>query len=334
MRAQLLRSNQPIETSPLVLTDVPTPTPDRGQVRVRIRYCGVCRTDLHVVEGDLPPKRSPIIPGHQAVGLVDALGPDCRRLKLGQRVGIPWLGHTCGRCEYCRSERENLCVAPLFTGYDLMGGYAEYATVAEDFAYLLPEMIDDLPASPLLCAGIIGYRALKRSNLPKGGVLGIFGFGSSAHIVIQIALKRGSRVYVVSRAQEHQKLALELGSSGAWSTPEEIPEPLDSAILFAPAGTLVPPALSRLKRGGTLSVAGIYLSPIPPLDYQSQLFYEHDLRSVTANTRRDGIELFETAEAIGLRPQTTIYPFEKANQALFDLKNDRINGTAVLKIAS
>jgi propanol-preferring alcohol dehydrogenase len=332
MRAAVLWNNAPIDTSPLLLQELPDPEPGPGEVLVRIRCCATCRTDLHVIEGDLPPVVLPIVPGHQAVGTVVALGAGCRTLQPGDRVGIAWLRSTCGQCKFCRSSRENLCEASRYTGYHEHGGYAELARVREDFAYRLPDEIDDEHAAPLLCAGIIGYRALLRSNLPKGGVLGIFGFGQSAHLVAQIAGFRGCTIYVVTRGKEHQELARRLGAAWASETIDGMPGKLDSAIIFAPAGSLIPQALTCLEKGGTLTNAGIYMSPIPALDYAEHLFYERDVRSVTSNTRADGEDLLREAARIPIRPEVKVYPFEDVNRALQDLKNDRISGTGLIQI--
>lgn len=330
MRAHVLHHSQPIESNPLCWEEVEDARPGPDEVRIRVECCAICRTDLHVIEGELPSHRRPLIPGHQAIGIVDQVGEGCARLEIGRRVGIAWLGSTCQSCEYCRDSRENLCVSPLFTGYDRDGGMAELAVVKEDYAYEVPDSLDSVSAAPLLCAGIIGHRALERSNFGAGKRLGIFGFGSSAHLVIQVALARGGAVSVVTRAAEHRALAKELGASEAVERPEELAGHLDCAILFAPAGDLVPEALARLKRGGTLAIAGIHLSQIPLLDYQKHLFQERDLRSVTANTREDGMRLFREVEKWGIRPQVVSYPFKQANRALLDLKKDRIRGTGVL----
>jgi len=330
MKAMVLRANAPMESSPLEWCDVPTPEPGPGEVRIRVRACAICRTDLHVIEGDLPRQRLPIVPGHQIVGVVDALGPGCRRFALGQRVGAAWLRQTCGGCEYCRSGKENLCESAQFTGYHRDGGYAEYAVVPEAFAYAILDSFSDVEAAPLLCAGIIGYRALKRSNLPRGGKLALWGFGSSAHVVLQIALHRGCEVYVVTRGEKHVALARQMGAVWAGQRASEMPVKVDSAILFAPAGELVPPALESLKKGGTLALAGIHMTPIPAMDYQRCIFHERDLRSVTCNTREDGRELLAEAGQIPIRPHTTVYALADANRALRDLKNDQISGTGVL----
>ena len=332
MRAAVLLKNAPIDRSPLAIQELPDPEPGPGEVLVRVRCCATCRTDLHVIEGDLKPVTLPIIPGHQVVGTVLAPGPGCRRLAQGDRVGIAWLRSTCGACKFCTSGRENLCESSRYTGYVEHGGYAELTTVREDFAYRLPEGIDDEHAAPLLCAGIIGYRALVRSNLPKGGTLGIFGFGQSAHLMAQIARSWGCTVYVVTRGKEHQDLARRLGAAWASETAEGLPGKLDSAILFAPAGALVPTALSCLEKGGTLAMAGIYMTPIPAMDYTQYLFAERDLRSVTSNTRQDGEALLREAERIPIRPEIQAYPFDRVNEALQDLKQDRINGTGLIRI--
>jgi propanol-preferring alcohol dehydrogenase len=292
----------------------------------------VCRTDLHLAEGDLAPRRPGVIPGHEAVGVVDAVGPGTSRFRLGERAGIAWLRHTCGVCRFCARGDENLCVAPRFTGWDDDGGYAELAVVPEAFAYPIPEVFADAEAAPLLCAGIIGYRALRRAALPPGGRLGIYGFGASAHITAQIALYEGATVHVLTRSAEAQQLALELGASSAGGAEDTPPQPLDAAVLFAPAGNLVPVALRALDRGGTLSIAGIHLSTIPPIDYDTELFEERQVRSVTANTRRDGEELLRLAAAIPIKPAVTLYPFEEADQALADLAHDRVTGVAVLQV--
>jgi len=283
-----------------------------------------------VIEGDLTQQRLPIVPGHQIVGTVDALGPDCRRLQLGQRMGVAWLRHTCGGCGFCTSGRENLCESARFTGYHADGGFAEYALVAEDFAYPLPEAFSDVEAAPLLCAGIIGYRALKRSQVPAGGRLALYGFGSSAHVVIQIARHRGCDVYVVTRGDKHRELARRMGAVWVGQDASQMPVKVDSAIIFAPAGELIPPALEALEKGGTLALAGIHMSPIPRMDYDRYVFYERDIHSVTCNTRDDGRGLLAEAAEIPIRPHTTSYPLADANQALQDLKNDQINGTGVL----
>jgi alcohol dehydrogenase, propanol-preferring len=333
MRAWEVHAQGPAtSTSPLRLVERADPLPAPGQIRVRVGACGVCRTDLHVAEGDLPVHRERVVPGHEVVGRVDMLGPGAQRFVLGDRVGIAWLRRTCGRCRWCRRGRENLCTAPRFTGWDDDGGYAELAVVDEDFAYRLPSGIDDEHVAPLLCAGIIGYRALRLADLPSGGVLGIYGFGASAHLAAQVALRQGARVHVLTRSAEARQLALELGASSAAGATDPPPEPLDSAILFAPAGELVPVALRALDAGGTLAVAGIHLSDIPRIDYDRELFRERVLRSVTANTRADGEELLALAERLDLRARTQAYPLDAADRALRDLAGDRVNGAAVLVV--
>lgn len=330
MKAMVLEHNAPIDTAPLRLIDVPTPSPQAGEVRIKVRCCAICRTDLHVIEGELPPRKQPIIPGHQIVGVVDALVPGCGRLRPGQRVGVAWLRHTCGRCDFCRTEHENLCESQRFTGYHADGGYAEYAVVPEAFAYAIPDVFEDVQAAPLLCAGIIGYRALQRSAVQNGGTLALYGFGSSAHVVIQIARHRGCRVYVATRGESHRELARQMGAEWVGEDPREMPVKADSAIIFAPAGELVPPALAALKKGGTLALAGIYMTDVPAMQYEEHLFYEKNVCSVTANTREDGRALLAEAARIPIRPHTTTYPLEEANRALQDLKADRIDGSGVL----
>jgi alcohol dehydrogenase, propanol-preferring len=321
--------------SPLALIEREDPSPRPGEVRVRVSTCGVCRTDLHLALGELAPRRPGVIPGHEVVGLVDACGPGVSRFEPGQRIGIPWLRSTCGRCRFCLRGDENLCVEPRFTGWDEDGGYAEYAVVDEDYAYALPDAFDDQHAAPLLCAGIIGYRALRRAALParQGGRLGIYGFGASAHLATQIALHEGATVHVLTRSVEAQRLALELGATSVGDPHDGPPEPLDSAVLFAPAGGLVPLALAALDRGGTLAVAGIHLSDVPPLRYQEHLFQERNLRSVTANTRRDGEEFLALAARIPVRVETVTYPFERADAALADLAQGRVTGVAVITLS-
>jgi propanol-preferring alcohol dehydrogenase len=328
----LLPERGPVESSPLLLTELPDPAPGPGEIRVKVSACAICRTDLHVIEGDLPVRRMPLIPGHQAVGTVDAAGAGASRFPRGARVGIAWLARTCGECAFCAADRENLCDRPVFTGYHRDGGFAEYAVVPEAFAYPLPSAFRDAEAAPLLCAGIIGFRALRRADLPRGGTLAIFGFGSSAHIVIQIALHRGCEVLVCTRGEKHRELAKRMGASWAGENPEEMPAPADSAILFAPAGELVPKALRKLKKGGTLSLAGIHMSDIPSMRYEECLFYEKNVRSVTANTRQDGEELLREAAEIPLRPEIVLFPLEEANQALQLLKADKLQGTGVLTV--
>jgi propanol-preferring alcohol dehydrogenase len=334
MKAMLLREIRPISSSPLTHVELPVPEPGMGEVRVKVSACGICRTDLHVIEGDLPPMRLPIVPGHQVVGTVDRRGEGAGRFQPGTRVGIAWLRRTCGACGFCLSGRENLCGGQLFTGYHRDGGFADYAIVPEAFAYAIPAAFQDAEAAPLLCAGIIGYRALKRADLPPGGSLAIYGFGSSAHIVIQLAIHRGCEVFVCSRGERHRKLALEMGASWSGEDPAEMPVAADSAIIFAPAGELIPRALRALRKGGTLSLAGIHMSDVPSMKYEESLFYEKNIRSVTANTRQDGEELLREAAQIPIRPKVTLFPLAEANRALQMLKADELQGSGVLVVAS
>ena len=333
MRAWMVRRPGPIDGGPLRLVERPRPEPGPGQMRVRIRCCGVCRTDLHLAEGDLPPRRPDVTPGHEVVGTVDALGPGATRFAVGDRVGVAWLGGTDGRCRFCRRGAENLCLHPTFTGWDVDGGYAEACLVAEEYAYRLPDGLDDEQAAPLLCAGIIGYRALRTAAVPPGGSLGIYGFGASAHLTAQLALREGLRVHVLTRGEGNQRLAEALGVDSVGPATGRPPALLDGAVLFAPAGDLVPVALRALDRGGTLAVAGIWLSPIPPLDYDADLFQERVLRSVTANTRVDGERFLALAARHGIRSTTVAYPFDEADRALRDLAAGRYSGAAVLHMA-
>jgi propanol-preferring alcohol dehydrogenase len=332
MRAMVLAGPAPVESEPLRLREIGEPEPGPLEVMVEVDVCGVCRTDLHVVEGELPPRRRLLVPGHQIVGRVVARGVGAARFAPGDRVGIAWLHRTCGVCAPCARGDENLCEAPEFTGWTRDGGYAERTCVPEAFAYPIPPSLADREAAPLLCAGIIGYRALRRSGIRPGGRLGLYGFGSSAHIALQVARHRGCRTFVCTRDPAHRALALELGAEWAGESTASPPEPLDAAILFAPAGELVPVALRALAPGATLACAGIHLSRIPPLDYGRELFQERTLTSVTANTRADGRELLELAAAIPLRPRTTAFDLADANRALLALARDRISGSAVLVV--
>lgn len=327
-----LTSPSPIETHPLQAIERPRPEPGAHEVLVRVEVCGVCRTDLHVVEGDLAPRRSEIVPGHEVIGRVAARGPGADRFREGDRVGVAWLHRACSRCRFCSEGAENLCLSPAFTGWDVDGGYAEFCTVPEAFAYPLPESASANRLAPLMCAGIIGYRAFRRSGVRPGQRLGIFGFGGSAHIVIQIARHHGCEVYVFSREDRHRTLAEDLGATWVGGSFDVPPEKLHATILFAPVGELVPPALEVLDRGGTLAIAGIHLSAIPSLDYERHLFQERTLQSVTANTRADGEALLRLATEIPLRSHTVPYHLAEANQALEDLKHDRIRGAAVLTV--
>jgi propanol-preferring alcohol dehydrogenase len=319
--------------APLVRATREPPEPGPHEIRVRVSTCAVCRTDLHLAEGDLTPRRHGVTPGHEVVGVVDAAGDATTRFEIGDRVGIAWLRWTCGVCRFCTRGDENLCVAPLFTGWDADGGYAELAVVDERYAYAIPETFDDEHAAPLLCAGIIGYRALRRASLPPGGHLGIYGFGGSAHLAAQVAMYEGAVVHVFTRSPDARRLALELGAASAGDTTDAPPEPLQAAILFAPVGSIVPVAAEALDSGGTLAIAGISLTDIPSLSYERHLFRERNIVSVTANTRRDGEEFLAIAARIPIRVITTPYPFERADEALRDLAADRVDGAAVLHVS-
>ncbi len=331
MKACLLRAVAPIENNPLELTETPDPRPTDDQVLVRVSVCGVCRTDLHVIEGELPPCKLPVIPGHQVVGRIAQLGERVTRFRGGERVGIPWLHRTCGECEYCHAGKENLCEHAFFTGYVVDGGYAEYVLAPEGFVYPIPDAFTDEEAAPLLCAGIIGFRSLRLSGIEAGGRLGLYGFGAAAHVAIQVARHWGAEVYAFTRDARHRQLARELGAVWAGYSNEEPPAKLDSAIIFAPAGELVMAALKALKKGGTVTLGGIHMSPIPPLDYRL-LYHERVIRSVANNTRQDGEDFLKTAAEIPIRTQVKLYPLDQANVALQALKHDAIRGAAVIKI--
>ena len=331
MRAWRVRRPGPVGTAPMEFDDrAPVPEPGPGELLVAVRACGVCRTDLHVAEGDLPVHRRGVIPGHEVVGEVVALGPGAAGFAVGDRVGVAWLRHTCGDCVYCRRGAENLCPQSRYTGWDADGGYADFTTVAADFAYRLPGGYSDAELAPLLCAGIIGYRSLMRADLPPGGRLGLYGFGGSAHLTAQVALARGAEVHVMTRGAQARELALALGAASAQGAADPPPVKLDSAILFAPVGDLVLPALEALDRGGTLAVAGIHLSDIPPLKYQRHLFQERQVRSVTSNTRADGREFLDFAGRHHIEVTTPQYRLAEADRALTDLSEGRIAGAAVL----
>ncbi len=331
MRAMVLDHPRPAEQSPLQLRDVPVPQPGPGEIRLRVRFCGVCRTDLHIVEGDLKLPKLPLVPGHQIVGIVDALGPSAKLFRQGDRVGVPWLYSTDGDCPFCRRGQENLCDNGRFTGLHVDGGYAESVVVREDFAYSIPRQFDDQHAAPLLCAGVIGYRSFKLSNAKAGDRLGMYGFGGSAHIVLQIARHLGCRVYVFTRAAAHRELALKLGAAWAGAAPEQPPEPLDAAIIFAPAGPLVPESLRALRKGGTVALAGITMTQIPAMDYDL-LYHEHVLRSAANSTRDDVRECLRLSAEAQVKTEVRIFPLQEANQALQALKHSRIDGAAVLRI--
>ncbi|MFJ9682519.1 zinc-binding alcohol dehydrogenase family protein [Streptomyces sp. NPDC101194] len=325
-----VRTPGPIGTGPLTHVRRRVPDPGPGELLLNVEACGVCRTDLHLAEGDLLPHRPSTVPGHEIVGRVTAVGNGTGLFRVGERVGGAWLRGTCGRCRYCRGGRENLCPRSSYTGWDADGGFAETTLVPEAFAYRLPEDQDAARLAPLLCAGIIGYRSLRRSALPEGGRLGIYGFGASAHLAAQVALAEGATVHVLTRSPAARALALELGAASAGGAYDRPPEPLDSAILFAPVGDLVPVAMEALDRSGTLAIAGIHLSDIPALNYQRHLFQERNLRSVTSNTREDGRAFLDLARRVGIRSTVSTYPLNSADRALSDLAADRVNGAAVL----
>ncbi len=329
MRIIRLHGPGPIENAPLRLEEVPEPEPGRGQLRLRIHACGVCHTDLHTVEGDIVPPSFPITPGHQVVGTVDAVGEGVSEWKLGDRVGIPWLHAACGECGFCRRGEENLCPQARFTGFHVDGGYAEYMLADARFALRLPEGLEETQAAPLLCAGIIGYRSLRKADLQPGEHLGLAGFGASAHLAIQVARHWGCPVSVFTRSATHAALARSLGASWVGAYDDPLPRPLDRAVLFAPAGNLVPLLLQKLRPGGTLAINAIHASPIPEMPY-ALLYGERTLRSVANATRQDGIEFLELAAKVQIQPSVQAYPLGEARRALLDLKQGRIDGAAVL----
>jgi propanol-preferring alcohol dehydrogenase len=334
MQAWTLNKPAPVESRPLSPADLPVPTPADDELLVKVRACGICRTDLHIVEGELPVRRSPLIPGHQIVGRVAALGSRVNDFAVNDRVGIAWLNRTCGVCKFCRAGRENLCDRAEFTGWTVDGGYAEYTVAPAAFTYRLPHGFDDIQAAPLLCAGIIGYRCLRLTGINKkvwsGARLGLYGFGAAGHVCIQVARSRGAEVYVCTRDREkHQALAHELGAVWVGDAGTEPPVKLDAAIIFAPAGELVPLALKAIDKGGTLVLGGIHMSPIPAFDY-SLIYGERMIRSVANNTRADGQEFLVEAARIPVRTHTQTFPFDQANEALIALKTDAISGAGVL----
>ncbi len=332
MRAMVLYEQKPVEERPLRLEEVPVPTPGPGEILIRVHTCGVCHTDLHIVEGDLPLHKRPIIPGHQIVGTVAQVGDGVTQHRVGDRVGVPWVYRTCGECAFCRSGRENLCVRPQFTGWDVDGGFAEYMVAAADFAYPIPEGFPDDQAAPLLCAGIVGYRTLKLSEVQPGQRLGIYGFGASAHIVIQVARHWGCEVYVFTRSPEHKQHAWELGAAWVGEAQDTPPAKIHAAVVYAPAGWIVKEALRVLERGGTISLGGIYMTPIPELPYDL-LYWEHTVRSTANATREDARELLQLAGEIPIRTSVQVFSLEEANEALRRLKHSELKGSAVLRIA-
>jgi propanol-preferring alcohol dehydrogenase len=320
MRAAVLRSPAPVSRHPLRLEDLPVPEPGADRVLLRVKACGVCRTDLHVVEGELPPRGEWVIPGHQIVG----------ELADGGRVGVSWIGGTDGACWYCRHDFENLCDAPTFTGYTVNGGYAEYAVARRDFVFPLPPALDDIQAAPLLCAGIIGFRSLRVAGVEPGERVGLFGFGASAHLAIAILRAWKCEVYVSTRGESHRRLAESLGARWVGSETEKPPTQLDRAITFAPSGDVVIAALSSLRKGGVVAINAIHLDRIPQFDYDKLLWGERQIRSVANMTRQDARDFLDTAARIGLRPKVTVFPLAQANQALEAVKADAIDGAAVI----
>jgi propanol-preferring alcohol dehydrogenase len=330
MKAMLLSHPGPMEQSPLELTDLPAPTPGDDEVLLRVHACGLCHTDLHTVEGEISGKL-PVVPGHQIVGVVEKIGGNVDVFRIGDRLGVPWLRHTCRECEFCRSDRENLCEQAQFTGFHADGGYAEYVVAPAAYTVRVPDRFDDAHAAPLLCAGIIGYRALRLSNVRPQQALGLYGFGASAHIAIQIAVRWGCEVFVATRGGEHQRLAKELGATWVGRA-EDVPDGvLHAAVMFAPAGSLVPEALRALHKGGTLALAGIYMTPIPEMKYE-RLYHERVVRSVANATRDDARQLMQLAGRIPIRTEVQTFPLAEANRALLALKRSEIHGAGVLII--
>jgi propanol-preferring alcohol dehydrogenase len=332
MRAQVLHSAAPVESAPLVLEERPAPDPGRGEVRVRVHACACCRTDLHVCEGDLELTRLPVVPGHQVVGVVEAAGEACERLVAGDRVGVAWLHETCGRCAFCLRGEENLCERARFTGWTVDGGYADALVVPEGFAVALPDALDDLAAAPLLCAGVVGYRALRRAEIVPGERVALLGFGASAHLALQVLRHWGCEVLVLTRGEQHRELARALGATWVGHAAELPPASCDRAVVFAPAGELVPVALEAVRPGGTVSLAGIHMTQIPSFDY-ALLWRERSLRSVANMTRQDAAEFMALAAEAGVRAEVETFPLEDANRALAAIKSDAVRGAAVLQIA-
>ncbi len=331
MKAVIVNQAARIEDVALDTNDVEIPRVGSGDILVRVKACGLCRTDLHIIEGDLPKRKLPVIPGHQVIGVVEQVGQEASGVKPGDRVGVAWLNWTCGACGFCRLGRENLCIRARFTGYNVDGGYAEYISAPADFVYPIPESFSDEHAAPLLCGGVIGYRALKLSQVEPGQGLGLYGFGSSAHIVLQLARHLKCRVFVFTRSAEHQEMALEMGAEWAGTAADRPPEEIDSSIIFAPAGELVPQALSSMKKGGTLVLAGVAMSPIPEMPYEL-LYGERVLRSVANATRRDAMELLEMAAQAPVETKIQTFSLQEANEALRLLKAGKINGSGVFVI--
>ncbi len=332
MRAMMLEGIAGIDRSSLKMRQVDIPKPGSGQILVRVECCGVCHTDLHTVEGEVAVSALPRVLGHQIVGTVETPGPGSSRFDRGARVGVPWLYSTCGACGFCRSGRENLCPNARFTGVDVDGGYAEFVVAEEGFVCALPDEVSATEAAPLLCAGVIGYRALRMSAIRPGGRLGLYGFGASAHIAIQVARHWGCRVFVFSRSRGHRAMAIELGAEWTGLAEDTPPDALDSAVVFAPAGQIVPQVLRVLDRGGTVALAGIYMSPIPEMEY-SRIYGERTIRSVANATRDDAARLLRLAGEIPIKTRVEVYRLEEANRALLALKRSEIDGAAVLEVS-
>lgn len=332
MRAMLLHQPAPIDEAPLFAADVDVPQPGPGQVRLKVQTCGVCHTDLHIVEGDLALPRLPTIPGHQIVGRVDAVGAGATRYQVGDRLGIPWLYHTCGHCRFCLAGKENLCENIRFTGLHVNGGFAEYTLVGESFTYPIPDIFSDVEAAPLLCAGIVGYRSLRLSRVQPGQRLGLYGFGASAHLMIQVARYWNCEVFVFTRSEHHRKLARALGAAWAGGAEDDPGALMDSSIIFAPAGDLVPAALRMLDKGGVLALGGIHMSPIPEMPYDL-LWHERTIQSVANSTRQDAIDFLRIAAEVPLKTEVELFPLEQANEVLLRLKRSKINGAAVLQVS-
>src|SRR5271165_5211804 len=330
MRAAILTIPQPIQERPLFLAEIPPPKPESGHVLLKVRACGVCRTDLHIVEGELPPRLPQLVPGHQIVG--DVVEGATAALPVGTRVGVSWIGGTDGTCWYCRSKMENLCDAPTFTGYSVDGGYAEFAAARADFVFPLPPALDDLHAAPLLCAGIIGFRSLRVAGVQGGERVGLFGFGASAHLAIEVLHAWKCEVYVSTRGESHRQLAQSMGAAWVGSETDKPPCELDRAITFAPSGDVVVAALSSLRKGGVVAINAIHLDRIPQFDYDRLLWGERQIRSVANMTRADARDFLQIAAEIGMRPKVTQFRLDQANDALLAVKRDAIDGAAVIVI--
>lgn len=332
MKAMVLDHHVPIETAPLKLRHPPTPRPNENQVLIKIKACGICHTDLHIIEGEVRPPKLPIIPGHQIVGEIVEFGNAVTNRPVGERVGVPWVSSPCDNCGYCYVGEENLCDNIRFTGFDVNGGLAEYMLAPAEYVYPIPETFSDTQAAPLLCAGIIGYRALKLSGAEKGSTLGLFGFGASAHITIQLAIHQGIKVFVYTRSENHRQLAKELGASWVGGADDDPPKEIDSGIIFAPAGSLIPKALRKLRKGGTLALAGIYMDKVPEMPYDL-IYGERKIVSVTNSTREDAMGLLKAAAEIPIRTEVERFPLEKANEAYLKLKRSEIRGAGVIVVS-